>query len=455
MVGPVALICPEPIRERIQGIGIRFWEMAELLRKHGHEVMLWVPNEDIPPDKASGTASLWSPTFRDFLRRARVVVLHGHISEIYFDVLAQESLGEGPPLVVDLYDPFLVENLQYTPLLGNEVFYRDRSVLFRQLLHGDFFLASSEAQRLFYIGMMIGLGRLEPDVYHEDPTLRAIIDIASFGVHPEDAEQLERLPGKLKGSVPGIGPQDIVVFFGGVYDWYDPVLLLEALTGLVEDGWPLRMVFCLNPNPETTPQKKLAEVRRWADARHWTGRFVFFIPWFRYEERFHFYRDVDIAVGLHRPSLESDLSFRTRILDFMNAGLPVVVTEGGEASQKVREAGCGIVVRPDHKEDLHKAFLFYLKQPEQRRLHGRQGRQWVQSHLTWSQALEPLVRFCNKPRKSSRSAAGSAEPVRKPPQGLLEGFDALRRHWSVFGWRASVRRAWDLWRTRTRHGGLS
>ncbi len=453
MQGPVALICPEPIRERMQGIGIRFWEMAELLRKQGHQVMLWVPNEDIPPEKTPGTASLWGPALRRFLKEAVAVVLHGHISEIYFDLLRQENLGKGPPLVVDLYDPFLVENLQYTPLLGDDVFYRDRSVLFRQLLHGDFFLASSEAQRLFYIGIMVGLGRLDPNLYHEDPTLREFIDVASFGVHPLSAGQLEKLPGKLKGVIPGIGAQDIVVFFGGVYDWYDPMILLKALKQVVDEGWPLRIIFCLNPNPETTPQKKLMEVRRWADALEWTGRYVFFLPWFPYEDRFHYYRDVDIAVSLHRPSLETDLSFRTRLLDFLNAGLPVVVTEGGEGSQKVREAGCGVLVRPNHREDLREAFLFYLKNPDQRRLHGERGRQWVQSHLNWQRALEPLMRFCANPRKRPSFEATPAQPTSLTPPSLLNDLQKFQRHVKVFGWKATLRRGLEWCCERTRHGG--
>lgn len=400
--GPVALICPEPIRERVQGIGIRFLEMASVLRRYGFQVTLWAPNEDIPPDKAEGIAPVWGTAFPNFLKTARVVVLHGHISEHYFSVLAQEKLGNGPPLVVDLYDPFLVENLQYTPHLGDHIFYRDRSVLFRQLVHGDFFLASSEAQRLFYIGLMMGLGRISPASYHDDVTLRSLIDVAPFGIHPMAVEQIEALPGKIKGVIPGIGFQDIVVFFGGVYEWYDPMVLLDGAQEFVEQGWPLRIVFCTHPSPETTPQKMLAHVRQWSDARQWTNRYVFFVPWFPYEERFQYYKDVDIAVSLHRPSLETDLSFRTRLLDFFNAGLPVIVTEGGEGSEKVREAGCGVVVRANHQEDLRGALKLYVEDPELRREHGSRGRQWVQTHMAWSQALQPLIAFCESPKKKGR-----------------------------------------------------
>lgn len=450
--GPVALLCPEPFRERIQGIGIRFLEMGRELQRHGHEVVLWVPNEDIPSCTDVKTVPLWGPAFRAYLKKSAVVIVHGHISETYFAILKEEKIVSDPPLVVDLYDPFLVENLQYTPLLGEDVFFRDRSVLFRQIVHGDFFLTGSEDQRLFYIGLMLALGRVLPQTYHKDPTLRNLIDTAPFGVHPMDAECVEELPGKLKGTVSGIGPKDLVIFFGGVYEWYDPVLLLEGLRPFVQDGWPVRVVFCSNPNPETTPQRRLAEVRRWADAAGWTGKQVIFIPWFPYQERFRYYKDVDVAVSLHQPSLETELSFRTRLLDFMNAGLPLIITEGGAAARKVQEAGCGRVVRPGNREDLHQALRYYLENPRQRRLDGEAGRRWVQNRMSWSRVLEPLVRFCRSPRKIATLPGSLAPQTESPPLCFSQLLRRTWRHGAAYGLKASLRRAWHLWKVSTRHG---
>ncbi len=47
------------------------------------------------------------------LRRwSEAVVLHAHVSNLYFDCA---DPGEPRPLVVDLYDPFPIENLNYFP----------------------------------------------------------------------------------------------------------------------------------------------------------------------------------------------------------------------------------------------------------------------------------------------------------------------------------------------------
>ena len=398
----IVLICPEPVREVVQGIGIRFLEMAIELRRD-HEVSLWVPNSNFPKEYPFKVLRFPDRDFPDHLRDVDVVVTHGHISERYFEALDRNHLGEGPPLVIDLYDPFLIENLRYTELLGEELFYKDRQVLFRQLMRGDFFLVSSETQRLFYIGVLTGVGRLCPRLYHVDPTLRSLIDVAPFGVRPMNPEDENQAGGKLKGAVPGIGPDDLVLFFGGIYDWYDPILLLDTLVGIVQT-WPnLRVIFSLNPNRETTPQTKFREVRARSDHHGWTGRHIFFLPWFPYQDRFAYFRDVDLAVSLHEPSLETDLSLRTRLLEYLNSGVPVIATEGGETDRILRSSGGGKLVAPKDTAALSRELVRLLDNRELRRSMGQKGQDWVHQHMMWNVSLKPLAAFCSQPRKSSTS----------------------------------------------------
>lgn len=444
----ISLLCPEPIRKRVQGVGIRFLEMARELMCAGHKVSLWVPNEDIPKSRPEWIRPVWSPSFRTALKKAEAVLIHGHISDLYFSILNDEGIGEGPPLIVDLYDPFLIENLQYTPSLGESLYERDRAVLFRQLEAGDFFLTSSESQRLFYIGLLIGLGCLDAGRYHDDPTLRSWVSVVPFGVHPLDGEELRRLPGKIKGVLPGVSREDLVVFFGGVYEWYDPMVLLEGAEPLIRDGRPIRIIFCENPNPEITPQGKLGEVHRRAEAWGWLNRHVFMIPWFPYEERFQYYRDVDIAVSLHCPSLETDLSLRTRLLDYMNAGLPIIATDGGEGSARVVEAGAGAVVAPRNPLKFREALESLLNDESLRRQCGERGRQWVQTHMRWNQTLRPLVQFCEAPKKTSTMTRTAGAPLSSTHGASVTlGYllRELRRYQSTYGLGGAVRRAWRLW----------
>ncbi|MFW8744926.1 hypothetical protein ACOI9R_32825, partial [Mesorhizobium japonicum] len=52
----------------------------------------------------------------------------------------------------------------------------------------------------------------------------------------------------------------------------------------------------------------------------------------------------DAGVSTHREQLETTLSFRTRMLDYLWAGLPMVVTEGDHFADLVDADGLGAVV---------------------------------------------------------------------------------------------------------------
>lgn len=414
------LLCPEPLQARQQGIGIRFLELARTLAAE-HRVILQAPAVDLPQDQPFDIQVFDEATLPVLLPRVTVVILHGHMGERYLAALQRYRLEPGPALVVDLYDPFLIENLQYTPTLGESIYWRDRAVTLRQLARGDFFLASSEAQRLFYIGMLVAGGRLNPALYHQDTTLRNIIDVAPFGVRPPPPPG----PGLLRGIVPGIGAEDTVLYFGGVYDWYDPHILLEALESVITTIPRLRVVFCATPNPDTTPQQALEKLRANATQRGWLEKYVFIIPWFPYRERGRVYRDVDLAVVLHRPSLETELSLRTRVLDLMNHGLPLLATRDGEASRLIDAADAGVLVAPEDGPGLAAALSTLLNDPQRRRALGQAGQRWIQAQRPWETTLAPLLTFCRAPR---RLPASTMPPT---PGRLARVLDYWRQQGSV------------------------
>src|SRR5207253_801304 len=134
--------------------------------------------------KADGhSVALLSPPIaeEDFVRRsgeADVAVVQGHVANDFF------AHARPIPTVVDLYDPFIIENLHYYDSRGAEVFTHDHATLIHSLLRGDFFLCASEAQRLFYLGLLLAVGRLNPIVFESDPDVSSLLAIAPFGVQP-------------------------------------------------------------------------------------------------------------------------------------------------------------------------------------------------------------------------------------------------------------------------------
>jgi len=59
------------------------------------------------------------------------------------------------------------------------------------------------------------------------------------------------------------------------------------------------------------------------------NRFVFFNQtWIDYRERSAYFSAADVGISIHQKHLETEYSFRTRILDYIKHELPIICTEG-------------------------------------------------------------------------------------------------------------------------------
>ena len=72
--------------------------------------------------------------------------------------------------------------------------------------------------------------------------------------------------------------------------------------------------------------------------------------WVPYEERGAWLLEADIGVSAHHDHLETRFAFRTRIVDYLWAGLPVVATRGDALGDWVANGGLGRAVAPGDAE---------------------------------------------------------------------------------------------------------
>lgn len=377
----VLLLCPEPLGHgQPAGVGIRFLEIEKTLNADGHRVTLLSP--PITPEMLQAAD-------------ADVAIVQGHIANDFF------AHGRPMPTVVDLYDPFIIENLHYYDSRGADVFHHDHATVIHSLLRGDFFLCASASQRLFWLGMMLAAGRLNPIVFDGDPDLASLIAIAPFGVPPPR----ERSPA----SEPR-------VLFGGIYDWYDPIAAIDAVALARESLPKISLTFNAHPNPSLTPQGKTREATEYVKRRGFDA-FVRFEPWFEYQRREEFFDRFAMALLTFPQSLETELSMRTRIYDYLWGGLPVVTSSAPGTDDILKHYGCGVIVDSLSPRAIADAVLRALS--EQTAL--RAGtRRFVLEHQ-WPEALKPLRDFCRKPRLDADKAAFAIRlQLPEKPASVLE-----------------------------------
>jgi glycosyltransferase involved in cell wall biosynthesis len=370
----VMLVCPEPLGHRQPaGIGIRFLEIANVLRADGHEVTM-----------LSRDAGAFSPeTLLRASGESDVAVVQGHVANDFF------AHARPIPTAIDLYDPFIIENLHYFAERGAEVYAHDHATLMNSLAQGDFFLCASEAQRHFYLGALLAVGRVNPIAFESDPSLRSLIAIAPFGVPP------------LRASAHDASH----ILFGGIYDWYDPILAIDAVRLARESVPSMTLTFTTHPNPELTPQGKTAEAIKYAKEFD----FVRFEPWVEYAERGAFYDRFALALLTFPQSIETDLSMRTRVYDYLWGGLPIVTSSAPGTDELLARYGAGLIVDSESPPAFARALLDAMRERERLR---DGARRFVDDHQ-WPRVLQPLVDFVRAPRIDA-----SKEMPQRPPSIL-------------------------------------
>ena len=407
----VLIVSHDVVASRMAGPGIRYWELARALSRD-HQVLLACPNQTDLEGQGLGLVP-YQRKDPDSLKQAagwaQVIMLCGDTLELFPWLRAL-----GKPLVVDLYDPFILENLEMNRGFSRqEQETRQESGLrvLRGLLEaGDFFLCANGRQRDFWLGMLAAWGRLSPAVYSKDPSLQRLIALVPFGLASEPPRRLRPF---LKGVWPGIGPQDVVLLWGGgLWDWLDPLTAVRAAAWLQSRRGDIRLFFMgtRHPDQQHVPEMKMAkEARRLSQELGLLDTHVFFNDWVPYHQRADCLLEADLGLSLHLDLVETRFSSRTRLLDYLWAGLPMVVTGGDPLADLVKGHGLGLLVAYRDVEGVGQAVLRLLESPRLKDELAPSFREVVSS-LTWEESCQPLAPFCQDHYTTSGNRALAAAP---------------------------------------------
>lgn len=394
----VLVVTPDVLGVKMAGPAIRAWEMARALHRLT-EVRLVSTQASTLANTDFLTSHASEDELRDHIAWADVLVFQGHILSMFPWICDEDII-----IVADIYDPMHLETLEQGKDLPAEdreaLILQTTEVLNVQLERADFMLCASEKQRDFWLGQLGALCRINPHTYDADPSLRNLIDIAPFGISDTPADQTRRA---IKGTVPGIGLDDeVIIWGGGVYNWFDPLTLIRAVALLVKKHPKLRLYFLgvKHPNPLVPAMRVATETMLLSSELGLTDEHVFFnTEWVEYDDRVNYLLDADLGVSTHFEHVETAFSFRTRILDYLWAGLPIVATEGDTFASIIRDNQLGTAVPPEDVEALADAIENVLYSGDRDQL-SENSRRYGES-MTWSHTLRPLLDFCQEPHHAA------------------------------------------------------
>ncbi|MGH8897422.1 MAG: glycosyltransferase [Egibacteraceae bacterium] len=394
----VLIVTKDVLSERMAGPAIRCWEMATLLARE-HEVTLASTEPVQLSTSLFRTVRVDSGLVSALLRETDVVIFQGFVLH-QFPQIADSDV----PVLVDIYDPFHLEGLTLRkddpPIERFVTAKSDVGVLNKQLERGDFLVCASEKQRDFWLGQLAAVHRINPATYDHDESLRSLLAVAPFGLPEARPVKTDKV---LRGVLPGIDESDFLLLWGGgIYEWFDPLTLIRAVGEVVKTYEDVKLYFMgsAHPNPAVPKMKMAARAQELAAKLGLLGTHVFFNPdWVPYERRADYLLEADLGVSTHFEHIETAFSYRTRILDYLWASLPILATEGDSLSRMVNEHGLGLVVPPEDVDALAHA-LERLRNDRDLYEACKANVEALAPEMTWERSLAPIVDFCRNPRRA-------------------------------------------------------
>lgn len=382
----VLVATAEPVGDRSAGPAIRAAHMARVIGTDHDVVLASLGGASVSPVDGRAVLDL------DVVDRGDVdvAVVQGRVS------LARPDLLEGPiPVAFDWFDPFHLEALHRggaDRVRRMDLVEGAHHTLLGQARRGDFFVCSNKSQRDHWLGFLAAVGRINHLTHERDPSLRALIDVAPFGVAAETVP-----PGTpVRDEFSAIGPDDpIILWAGGLHDWLDPVAVIDAMPRVLDANPDTRLVFMAGPHPNTaieTMGVRGEAIERSRELGLFGDTVLFVTRWIDHAERLAWFAEATVGVVTHTDHLEATFSHRSRLLDHLAVGLPTVGSAGDPAGTLLRGSGAARTVPPGDPDALADALIAVISNEELRQSM-RSAALTLGGAMRWEQTLEPLVRW--------------------------------------------------------------
>lgn len=355
----ILILTDDRIGPVMAGSALRAWELGRALETAGHEVVIAA--------SAGSTAPGEGP---EVTTRPRWSWPDAVLSALWS--LPPQAFVRRTLLIVDGVTPLPSELAAMSQTKA--VRRRRRTAQARIPLgaaRADALLVAGRAQMQWWSAL---LDRARPEM--------PILDIP-FGV-PATPPPPERT------EIPGVPANHaVVLWWGGVWPWLDLDTLLAARARL--ENAPISIVVPVAARPgSSAPAFGPDDLRHAAEARGLKApQVVGLDQWIPYAQRHLVLNRTSLLAVLHQAGPETTLSFRTRALDGLWAGVPLLLSEGGEVSDLAHHHGWGGVVRPGDVNGAAAALELLLTEREQLRCRANLER--ARPFWSWNQLLEPLV----------------------------------------------------------------
>jgi glycosyltransferase involved in cell wall biosynthesis len=397
----ICIISYDVIGKKMAGPGIRFYEFARIISNY-IDVTLLTPNKVDIDTEGFKTRQYKINSYKSLQKSVEssdIILIQGHI--LYYFPFLKNFKGK---IIVDLYNPFNLESLEM--FRNSDMVERIRidknnlNILRLQLAIGDFFICASEKQRDYWTGMLTAAGRINPYNYDSSNTFRNLIDIVPSGI---PSEPPVRSNISLRDVIPGVNEEDkLVLWGGGIWNWLDPITVIKAIWEITRHRKDIKLVFMgiKHPDPKLPQMKKCVEAINLTKELDLYNKNVFFNEWTPYALRQAVLLGSEAGLSIHSDRIETEFSYRTRVMDYIWARLPVITTEGDSVARMVKSENIGEVVKYEDTHQLARVIESVVTNKSLKEIYSKNLSR-IAHRFYWENVTEPLVKYCLKPHYSN------------------------------------------------------
>lgn len=352
---------PLPHINAVEGGGLRCWNLAKGLKEASLEKNItltypgWYDKDDVSSSYLGVNLIRWQDR-QELVAQSLlydIIVISFCYGDYSIDIA--RSLNSCQRLILDCYVPIHVEICaRRSPNREEEAkaYEIERKRWAEVLAIGDLYLCANEHQVHYYRGILYQIGRINPLRYDDDPLV-----LAPFGIS-------RGLPAKKASPISNLGiPSRVkrLLWFGGVYPWFDIERLFEAIEILAYTvPCVLIVVGVRNPfngHPDfielATKIEDLAKSKRFNDL-------VFLADWVSYHDRADWYLDSDLTVMVSADGIENEYAWRTRLVDYLWAGVHVATSGQDLLSKQMVSAGLASYLNTGSAGEISKSLELAL-----------------------------------------------------------------------------------------------
>ncbi len=257
----------------------------------------------------------------------------------------------------------------------------------RVLLAGDVFSTCGSFQKYAVIGKLSHLGRLNKHTFGYDFVYDILPGVFTSG--NEKQNDFKILRGKI------VDENDFVIFWCGGYNvWTDVETLFEGLELAMKKNPKIKYVSVGRP---TVDDRYYEKFLRMINASRYKRNFEIVSGWIPRKDLVKYYRESDVGICIDKKHYETTLGTRTRLVEMLHFGLPVITSKGCELSYILENNKVALTFSIGDSIGLSQVILEAAKDKNGIKKMSILGQKFVRENLSFDRTTKTLRSWAKNP----------------------------------------------------------